>query len=400
MEGSSGSQGDDTPGWTFRGEPLARLVDRQRRENANLQNALRTRAVIEQAKGIIVAQTGTDPATAFQRLVTYSQRTNRKLVQVAAEIIAGTVAVPARDGSATPEERGGNVVSRPDPAMVLSAAAFIAAPNLNELLDAVMQHVHRLGVTAGLLALAEPDGALRIVGHHGIRMHEVSAWQRIPPGTGLPITAAAREREAVWLRNRSELDEAFPEARRFPGERQACAALPIELEGRLVGVLALDWDADDELADATRRTLLTVAQQCAGPVAQLLRSHDDPLTNLDFEPAHARWFWGFLDVQPIPHVVLEARVEQDVIVDLDVVFANAHARSITALSTGDHLLEYFPRLVDRGLVQHATEVLRTGAVHHTELVVVPLDRGSVQTFRNLTISRVGTLLVVSWRSPG
>ena len=94
MEGQDGSGVEKMPDRRSGDEPLARLIDHQRRENANLQNALRTRAVIEQAKGIIVARTGTDPATAFQRLVTHSQRTNRKLVRVAAEIIAGTVVVP------------------------------------------------------------------------------------------------------------------------------------------------------------------------------------------------------------------------------------------------------------------------------------------------------------------
>lgn len=55
---------------------------------ANLQVALQSRAVIEQAKGILVAEQGCDPATAFRQLSTMSQNTNRKVREIAAELVA------------------------------------------------------------------------------------------------------------------------------------------------------------------------------------------------------------------------------------------------------------------------------------------------------------------------
>jgi uncharacterized protein YwlG (UPF0340 family) len=46
-----------------------------------------SRAVIEQAKGIVIATKACDPAAAFALLVEQSQAENRKLREVAAELV-------------------------------------------------------------------------------------------------------------------------------------------------------------------------------------------------------------------------------------------------------------------------------------------------------------------------
>jgi len=58
---------------------------------ANLQVALESRAVIEQAKGILVAEYGCSPDAAFRRLSGMSQNTNRKLREIAADLVAGRI---------------------------------------------------------------------------------------------------------------------------------------------------------------------------------------------------------------------------------------------------------------------------------------------------------------------
>ncbi len=57
----------------------------------NLQTALASRAVIEQAKGIIVAEYGVAPEVAFKRLSVLSQNTNRKLREIAADVVEGRI---------------------------------------------------------------------------------------------------------------------------------------------------------------------------------------------------------------------------------------------------------------------------------------------------------------------
>jgi GAF domain-containing protein len=53
-----------------------------------MKQALESRAVIEQAKGVLMAQQGLTADVAFKALVAMSQRSNRKLREVAQEVVA------------------------------------------------------------------------------------------------------------------------------------------------------------------------------------------------------------------------------------------------------------------------------------------------------------------------
>jgi AmiR/NasT family two-component response regulator len=55
----------------------------------HLQTAMDSRAVIEQAKGIVMAERRCGPDEAFAFLTAVSQETNRKVRDVAAALVAG-----------------------------------------------------------------------------------------------------------------------------------------------------------------------------------------------------------------------------------------------------------------------------------------------------------------------
>ena len=57
-----------------------------------LQTALHSRILIEQAKGVLSARTGVDVSTAFQLLRTYARRTGESLTTVADGVVSGTLA--------------------------------------------------------------------------------------------------------------------------------------------------------------------------------------------------------------------------------------------------------------------------------------------------------------------
>ncbi len=61
-----------------------------------LQKAMASRATIEQAKGILIGTAHCTPEAAFAVLVKQSQHENRKLRDVAAELVARNVRVPDR----------------------------------------------------------------------------------------------------------------------------------------------------------------------------------------------------------------------------------------------------------------------------------------------------------------
>lgn len=62
--------------------------DSTRRTVENLQEAMRSRAVIEQAKGILMGRAGISSAEAFETLARRSQDANRKLRDIARELVA------------------------------------------------------------------------------------------------------------------------------------------------------------------------------------------------------------------------------------------------------------------------------------------------------------------------
>jgi AmiR/NasT family two-component response regulator len=52
-----------------------------------MRQAMENRAVIEQAKGMLIAAHGCSPEEAFQMLSAHSQRTNRKVREVATAMV-------------------------------------------------------------------------------------------------------------------------------------------------------------------------------------------------------------------------------------------------------------------------------------------------------------------------
>lgn len=77
-------------------EPTPALADRRFEEMneliENLNKRLESQPVIEQAKGILMARSRCSPDEAFEMLRRASMRMNRKLREVAADIVAATTA--------------------------------------------------------------------------------------------------------------------------------------------------------------------------------------------------------------------------------------------------------------------------------------------------------------------
>jgi hypothetical protein len=67
------------------GDPTAFLIERARQ----LEGALVSRIVIEQAKGVLAERHGIDIEAAFERLRQASRSTRRKIHQVAGDVISG-----------------------------------------------------------------------------------------------------------------------------------------------------------------------------------------------------------------------------------------------------------------------------------------------------------------------
>jgi transcriptional regulator with GAF, ATPase, and Fis domain len=78
-----------------------RAFRRVRRTSEQLQHALDSRILIEQAKGVLSAQLGITPDAAFEILRGYSRHNNRRIIDVAPDVIQRNlhIAEPARAAS-------------------------------------------------------------------------------------------------------------------------------------------------------------------------------------------------------------------------------------------------------------------------------------------------------------
>jgi AmiR/NasT family two-component response regulator len=71
--------------------------------NQQLQNALNSRIVIEQAKGMVAERASVDMEQAFVALRDHARRHNLRLADVAYDIISGTLSAATLDHPPTPQ---------------------------------------------------------------------------------------------------------------------------------------------------------------------------------------------------------------------------------------------------------------------------------------------------------
>ncbi|MCU7821258.1 SpoIIE family protein phosphatase [Kitasatospora sp. DSM 101779] len=409
---------------------LQATVDRLRAEVEGLQTAMRTRAVIEQAKGMLAEREGGTPDQAFDRLVQLSQDTNRKLVDIAAEVVG--VAAPLRDragepdrpdpatpaAATQPEERpgpapGSDAAPPPGeglPARGLAAryhlaAAAMASAGSTEDLARLLHDtaLAPLGVTAAVLALLEPDGALRLVGSHGVSAHRLSQWQRIPPVTALPLTEAAQSGTAVWVATRKDFAARYPDV---PGEdlvpgRTVCA-LPLRTGGRVIGAMKLGWAEEYRPDPEAERYLAALAALCAAELERIGAGAAGPGRAA---PVAEPWFRAVLDALLDPVLILGAvRDPGGGVTDLRVEHANAATVDLAGRTADDmvgrRVTELYPGMVASGTFGRLLDVAATGAPYEGgaerfEEVVDGAVRASEMTL-HATPFLDGVL--VSWRA--
>ncbi|MFE1316174.1 SpoIIE family protein phosphatase [Kitasatospora phosalacinea] len=379
---------------------LEATVDRLRTELEGLRTAMRTRAVIEQAKGVLVGRFGYAPERAFDELVRRSQDGNRKLAQVAADLVAAAAPPPAAREAPAPVTPAEPTPAEPEsvgpvePADAdgggadgggardgaglaarfhLAAAALATATGPDE----VAEHLYRtalgpLGAQALALAAREPDGALRLVGAYGVPARQLSQWQRIPPHTRVPLTEAVRTGRPVWVADRREFAARYPDMSGddlVPGT--TVCALPLHADGRLLGAIKIGWSELRRPDPDTRAHLAALADLTADTLLRLLAPEPEPALALDVEaapldPAGAPWFRAVLDGLLDPVLLLRAvRDEDGKVTDLRVEHANAPTVDLAGRDAaelrGRRLTELYPGMVASGTFDR----LRTAAADAT-----------------------------------
>ncbi|MCG6494238.1 SpoIIE family protein phosphatase [Kitasatospora sp. A2-31] len=371
---------------------LREAVERLREEAVGLRRAMRTRGVIEQAKGMLAERLGCSPDEAFGHLVRLSQDSNRRLADIAAGLVG--LAAPITDATddddaplvEPPAEPGLTAAGPPVPAPPgaarltpvpglaaryhLAASALAAADTPEELARLLHEvALAPLGTVAVVLGVLEPDGAVALIGSHGVEQRRVSQWQRVPPETGVPLVQAVRGGGVVWEtwpewpaagERRTRGPDGPPAAARpiVPG-RTTCA-VPLRRGDRIVGAMSLGWDVPADRARAATRYLEALAGLVAGHLLRVT-AFDGGEPELAV-PGGEHWFRDVLDAVFEPVLVLSAVREgggDGVITDLRVRYANAAAG--TGSTVGRRITEVLPGLVTTGTFGRILDVAATGA---------------------------------------
>jgi signal transduction histidine kinase/CheY-like chemotaxis protein len=120
-----------------------------------------------------------------------------------------------------------------------------------------------LGATAGVLLLLSDDKSELVpVASRGYPNREHDSCGRLSLSQASPAADAVKGRESVFIRA-DEIHRLPEAARAIPGEPRAWAALPLEGNSGVLGVIALSFGSGERFATATRERVRRLAWQCA-----------------------------------------------------------------------------------------------------------------------------------------
>lgn len=299
--------------WEAPDTPLAETVAALGKEVRDLRASARMRAVIEQAKGVLVERHGISLDEAFAQLRSMSQEHNVKLVEVAATVVGVAIpedeapefadalldeALPSSDSTSAawkalrdqPDVRAGVVTAVMDAVAGSTDEGSEAARLLLELLE---PH----GVAALTMYRTSVDGSLRLVGHVNIPGDLVSSWRSVPPSTDIPFVRSVVDNVALFWSDRAERIAEFPQvARTGSAGFEATATIPVVEDDVVTGVVGLIWRSRESFDDLRKHTITRAVQRVAPLLMRNLRAADpeldwmNTLMRLHLDP------WLILDV--------------------------------------------------------------------------------------------------------
>ncbi|HEX6675707.1 MAG TPA: GAF domain-containing protein [Actinomycetes bacterium] len=233
-----------------------------------LEHALLSRVLVEQAKGVLMARLGLGSRPAFERLRRQAREQRRKLDEVARDVVATTQSDhPASGNGAGPPGGGGRRPPRggqpgePGTRLTLLAAvtdAALADLDLDSLLFEVLERVRAvLRVDQATVLLLTKDGPEQLE----VRA-SVPRDGRIRPGLRVDLGAGVAGRIAAV--GAGLLVEDLAEAEVAPvlvsAGLRCIAGVPLLARGRLLGVLHVGTRAPGGVGLATLERLRVVAE--------------------------------------------------------------------------------------------------------------------------------------------
>lgn len=180
-------------------------------------------------------------------------------------------------------------------AVALEDVAELIVKEVPAALGAKMAAVFIKNATSGMPELLAHDG-----------IHQDEALHDFQLGEDHPLMQALRTGKPMWIESTADFERQFPEALRIPGFERGAVHVPLVIDDKIVGALALGFGDERSFDDTEKSFVLTVASQCAqaldrarlySEAEQALRWRDDflslashelntPLTSLKLALGH------------------------------------------------------------------------------------------------------------------
>jgi PAS domain S-box-containing protein len=126
------------------------------------------------------------------------------------------------------------------------------------------QAVGGLGADAGAVGMVDSTGReIELVGSVGYTEAGIGGWQRFPVDADVPMSIAVRTGEAVWTESAAELSRRYKELADANIPFASLAVIPLAVDERPFGAMALSFSAQHLFGDQERTFLVTAAQQAA-----------------------------------------------------------------------------------------------------------------------------------------
>lgn len=381
------------------------MIDALRSEIEGLRAAAQLRAVIEQAKGILVERDGITLDEAFGRLRQMSQEHNVRLVEVAATIVGVTLPAGGRDRIVIAEEPlRDRLPASARPSMTwqaLQEQPEVRDGMLTALLDSVAGSTTSGEESARLLLdLLDPfgpdglvmyrvtlDGSLRSIGHVGLPGDTASAWRNIPGALDVPLTKCIVDDAPYFAPDRATRIRDFPAMAHVESGFDALAAIPVHDAGEPIGVVGLMWKPEQAFAPAVRDAITGTVQRIG---SMLVRQASGADPDLD-------WLNALLSLHWDPWLLLDAvRSADGSVVDFVVADASLHPGMRSTDWLGRRVREMWPSLMVDGTFASLAGLVRLGGMWSS---TVPGDGDAPWGTGGTRIRavRIGRRVVLVWR---
>ncbi|MFJ3669421.1 SpoIIE family protein phosphatase [Streptomyces sp. NPDC090106] len=380
---------------------LARIVAHQRAELERLRDESATAAVVERARGAVMALTGCSPDAARDMLAQRAGAAGRTLLEecwiTLGELTPPTDPAPPPDARRrarlVPTSREASESGSVDLGRLGRALVRVGTPQ--DLARCLLNHLSPGPDADAVMIFARlPSGGLELIGHAGIDDRLAAQWRQVPPLGGIAALDALRSGEPRWLEDVRREREQHLLIGDPPDRWLSRAWLPMTARDSADICVGFLRARGGPFTPRTRAHLLAVARLCAGR----LRAFGSPR-----DPADADSVQAVLDALPGATLLLAPeRGPSGEAEDYRVTAATREAFDAFGRTghelVGLRLLECFPTLAGRPLWQACHRTLATGEPYDSEPFAQETVAGGVAELSTHTVrvARLGGSLTVSW----